>query len=197
MELKLESRKWPKEKCAVFFRLREQHGKLSNMSGGFGLTVNGLWFQSSEGLYQALKFPYDVAIQKEIALQRTGIEAKKTAYAHYPSKFNNPNWDSIKLDAMAFSLGIKLLQHPQDVGEALLGTGNVPIVERSSRDPWWGAILKGDYLEGVNVLGRLLTILRNTYVDQECDVYKTVGIFIAQVDTSTFQINGERVLKSS
>ena len=45
--------------CAVFFRSRERHGQLSNMTHGFPLAVNAVSFQGPEGLYQALKFPHD------------------------------------------------------------------------------------------------------------------------------------------
>ena len=103
----LEQKEWNPEECAVFFRSRERHGDLSNMTGGFSLKVNGMDFQGPEGLYQALKFPEHPALQREIGRERSGMEAKKTAYAHRTGF--HPKWDGVKLDAMAFTLGIKLL----------------------------------------------------------------------------------------
>jgi hypothetical protein len=46
-------------------------------------------------------------------------------------------------------------------GVVLLATGDAAIVERSSKDRYWGAVESADgVLEGQNVLGRLLMELR-------------------------------------
>ena len=52
-----QPRTYRRSECAVFFRSRDQHGDLSNMTFGFPLSVNGVTFEGPEGLYQALKFP--------------------------------------------------------------------------------------------------------------------------------------------
>ena len=111
MKLDLTTRAWPTGQSAVFFRSREKHGDLSNMTRGFPLRVNGLEFQGPEGLYQALKFPQNAPLQARIGRERSGMDAKKTAYAHHQDF--NADWDSVKLDAMAFTLAIKLLQNPK------------------------------------------------------------------------------------
>ena len=121
--------------CAVFFRSRERHGQLSNMTHGFPLAVNAVSFQGPEGLYQALKFPHDPTFQRLIGAQRSGMDAKRTAYSRRDTA---PNWDAFRADAMAFTLALKLLQHPDAFGAALTDTGSLPIIERSSRDAWWG-----------------------------------------------------------
>ena len=160
MQISLKSRTWDREECAVFLRSKERYGALSNMSFGYPLTVNGVTFQGPEGLYQALKFSSHPEVQREIAGVRSGMEAKKAAYAH-KREFNR-NWDDIKTDAMRFTLGAKLLQHPERFGDALKETAGLHVVEMSSRDPWWGAKPEGSRtLRGVNVLGQLLTQLRD------------------------------------
>ena len=141
--------------CAPFQRSRDKHGDLSNMTFGFPLRVNGMTFQGPEGLYQALKFT-DPAIQRAIASPRSGMEAKKEAYRHTPRQ----DWNDLRIQAMTYTLGVKLIQHPARFGTALLATGNLPIVERSQRDDFWGARPNGNRLNGHNHLGRILTDLR-------------------------------------
>ena len=144
---------------ASFMRSRDRYGHLSNMTFGYPLTVNELVFQGPEGLYQALKFPNDPEIQQLIGTQRSGMDAKKTAYTKTAIR---PDWDEIKPEAMRFTLAVKLLQHPRRFSDALMETGTWPIVEMSQRDQYWGAKPKrtNTVLVGVNLLGKLLTQLR-------------------------------------
>lgn len=72
MQIDLAASTWPSAGCAAFMRSRERHGELSNMTFGFPLQLNGLTLQSSEGLYQALKFPSHPEVQRTIASQRSG-----------------------------------------------------------------------------------------------------------------------------
>jgi hypothetical protein len=46
--------------------------------------------------------------------------------------------------------------------ELLLNTGDLPIVEQSRKDRFWGAVPVEGKLVGANVLGRLLMELRET-----------------------------------
>ena len=39
------------ENCAVFFKVRDRFGGLSNLAGSFPAKVNGVFFGSSEALY--------------------------------------------------------------------------------------------------------------------------------------------------
>jgi hypothetical protein len=72
------------------------------------------------------------------------------------------DWDDIRVAVMKWCLRVKLAQHWEEFGNALLRTGNLPIVEQSRKDPFWGAIPdeSGEVLKGTNVLGRLLMELR-------------------------------------
>ena len=123
LNLKLNPRSHIPADCAVFFRSRERHGQLSNMTHAFPLTVNAVTFQGPEGLYQALKFPHDPDFQRLIGAQRSGMEAKHIAYTR---KDTAPTWDSFRGDAMAFTLALKLLQHPDAFGAALIDTAPSP-----------------------------------------------------------------------
>ena len=147
---------------AAFRKSRERWGEFSNMTGGFPITVRDLRFQSSEGLYQALKFPHSPRRQREIALAPNGFLAKRVAYA--PGEQPHPHWDDQRIDAMRVALAFKLFQNPR-FHAALLDTGNRDIVENSSRDPFWGARPDHFGFTGCNVLGKLLMELRQLLRD--------------------------------
>ena len=150
---------WDRGSSETFRRSRDRDGDLSNMTFGFILQVNGITFQRPEGLYQALRSPQDPALQRRTGAQRSGMEAKRTAYA--AANPIHPDWDKLRVRAMALTLAEKLAQHPKRFATALLFTEDHAIVEESGRDDFWGA-RPGPlpYLTGANVLGQLLTQLR-------------------------------------
>ena len=173
-----KSQIWQASESAVFFRSKERYGQLSNMTGNYRLRVNGISFQSPEGLYQALKFPGDSLAQRFIGCQETGMNAKKMAY-RILSKHDfsqlfpgwetpglRPDWEEIKAEAMRYTLAVKLQQHEKRFGAALRETGDRPIVEKSYRDRYWGAEPVGSkQLVGVNTLGLLLISLRDRMLE--------------------------------
>ena len=177
-------------RSAAFMRSRDRYGNISNMTFGFPLTVNGMEFQGPEGLYQALKFPGSPETQGAIASQRSGMDAKKAAYRNHSFR---PDWEEIKVQAMRYTLAVKLRQHPQRFGEALEETVDLPIVERSNRDPFWGAQPQGNTLTGVNTLGKLLTELRDTLRENGDDAAKAAGVFAAQAPAERLSLNGRPV----
>ena len=183
--------RYKKAECALFMRSRDQHGKLSNMTFGFPLEVNRMRFQGPEGLYQALKFPDDPRHQAEIARQRSGMEAKRVAYRNPNVR---PDWDEIRVEAMAYTLATKLLQHP-NFGKELIATGELPIVEMSRRDDFWGAKPTGGSaeLQGSNTLGQLLTLLRDELKAQKGLIRQTVKHHLSDVRTRLLVINGRPV----
>ena len=85
------------------------------------------------------KYPGSPDTQKAIASQRSGMEAKKAAYATTATM--RADWDQVRITAMAWTLTAKLRQHPDRFGAALLDTGQLPVVEMSHKDPFWGARL--------------------------------------------------------
>lgn len=182
---------YDQSRCAAFMRSRERFGDLSNMTYGFPIKVNDVTFQSSEGLYQALKFPHDPIRQKDIARARSGMDAKKVAYL----KDRRPvdNWDDIRVDAMAATLALKLVQHPVRFGAALMSTSGLHIVEKSYRDPFWGARPQGRRLVGANVLGKLLQELADRYIPRE-DPLQAAHRLLDMADASNLIIAGEPLL---
>ena len=193
MMIELSAGIWRKAECAHFMRSRDRYGRLSNMTFGFSLEVNGLRFQGPEGLYQALKFPHDPARQARIANQRSGMEAKKEAYRQGDVR---ADWDGVRVDAMAYTLAAKLAQHPAAFLEELLSTKWLPIVEMSRRDDFWGAKPnQGEtVLEGSNMLGQLLTALRDELRRQPGDTGKATEKHLdANVRKDQLVINGRPV----
>ena len=164
MEIQTDPRTfWPQAESLHFFKTKDAHGQLSNMAGGFPLQAQGRRYQSSEGLYQALKFPGRPELQQEIARAGNAFLAKQVAYRHKAAF--RPDWDEVKIPAMAYALSQKLAQHPTRMTAALRATGDKAIVELSYKDPYWGAKdgifwNQGRGYQGANVLGQLLTRLR-------------------------------------
>ena len=192
MKISMEKMTYPAGEVTFFFRSKERHGDLSNMTFGFPLKVNGIHFQGPEGLYQAEKYPRNVPHQNRIAEQRSGMDAKKVAYQN---KQVRPDWEEVKIDAMAYTLALKLKQHPERFGRALAETMGKPIVEKSQRDDFWGAMPNRDEtaLSGQNVLGKLLTELRETLLGNNHNVDEAVREYLQEVYLGTLSVNGNPV----
>ena len=148
------------EDCAVFWKTDGPFGALSNMAKGFPVRVDSHEVASAEALYQALRFPNNPDVQEKIVRAQNAWFAKQIAISH--GKLGRPDWDRVRLRIMRWCLRFKLACNPRRFGAVLLETGERPIVERSSRDRFWGAVLdESGLLVGVNVLGRLLVELRD------------------------------------
>ena len=173
---------------AAFFRSKERYGKLSNMTFGFPLKCNDMPFQGPEGLYQALKFPGNIEKQASIALAKSGMDAKKLAYLD-KSGWYEDWWNSVRVEAMAFTLAVKILQHPESYGAALRETTGKAIVEKSYKDDFWGAKPIQDSLIGKNTLGRLHTLLRH-YLMEQNDARLAVQKYASHSQQVKFCVNG-------
>ena len=75
---------------------------------------------------------------------------------------SRPDWGEIQVEVMRWCLRVKLAQHFRQFGGLLRWSAPRPIVERSRKDPFWGAVLEADgVLRGENRLGLLLMGLRD------------------------------------
>jgi ribA/ribD-fused uncharacterized protein len=152
--------------CAVFFTVQQEWGGFSNMAGGYPLAVAGTEISSSEALYQACRFPHRRDVQAEIFAQNGGFGAKLKA-KKYRRLHTRPDWAEVEVAIMHWCLQVKLKQNWSTFANLLRATGERPIVEQSSKDDFWGAKVVPDdpeHLVGRNVLGRLLTELRDEIV---------------------------------
>jgi ribA/ribD-fused uncharacterized protein len=148
------------DKAVVFYRTRESFGGLSNMASGYPLTVGGVHVPTAEALYQACRYPFDPDVQLEILDQRSPMTAKMKSKAHLSG--TRQDWLRVRHNVMRWCLKVKLAQNYERFSELLIATGDLPIVEKSRKDRYWGAIpaIDGLTLSGRNVLGRLLMELR-------------------------------------
>lgn len=169
-----EYKKYRRDESAIFLKTSERFGGLSNMAGGYPLTINGVKILTSEALYQACRFPDSSEVQKLIIGQKSPMTAKMKSKPFRKEK-SRPDWDNVRVRIMYWCLRVKLAQHWEKFGELLLSTGNMSIVEESYRDQFWGAKpLDSDTLCGENVLGRLLTKLRENLKGPEAYKLRTV-----------------------
>lgn len=154
----LSIRKYEKGKCITFKSTKAHHGALSNMAPNYPIYIDGTILRTTEALYQALRFPNNPEIQKEIIQYASPISAKKYGRTHLNK--TRPDWNNIRFKVMKFCIEIKLYQNYDTFSQMLLATKDLPIVEFTDKDKVWGAILEGDYYIGTNALGRLLMELR-------------------------------------
>ena len=121
--------------------------------------VAGPWsFGTSEAAYQACKLPAHPDVQQRIAEAPTARDA--AAIGRTPGLDIDPGWNVHRVDVMRWVLRMKREANPAEIDAMLAATGERPIVEVSTRDPWWGARPVANRYEGHNVLGRLWMELR-------------------------------------
>lgn len=142
-----------------FRKTSEEFGGLSNMAPGFPVIVLGQRIRTSEALYQACRFPHMPEVQQMILNESSPMTAKMKSKPY--RKDSRPDWDDVRVPVMKWCLRVKLVYSWRKFSELLLSTGDLPIVEDSRKDDYWGAMPQnGDTLNGQNVLGRLLMDLR-------------------------------------
>lgn len=154
----MEERQYSRRNAIVFKKTTEKYGGLSNMAGGYPLIIGNIKILTSEALYQACRFPHLSEVQKLIIHERSPMTAKMKSKPY--RKNSREDWDSIRVQVMRWCLRVKLFQNWDKFSSLLNSTGDLPIVEESNKDPFWGAKPDGDILRGVNCLGRLLMELR-------------------------------------
>lgn len=159
-----KERSWDIWSSVTFKKTSEDWGGFSNMCGGFRIGVNGKTWLTSEALYQALRFPDDPEVQEMIRTERSPMAAKMKTKPFRASR-SRKDWDGVRVDAMWWCLAAKLIANEDSFGDLLKRSQKSDVVEHSHRDRFWGAVrVTEDYLQGKNVLGVLITILRDRYI---------------------------------
>ena len=122
------------------------------------------------------------------------MDAKRIAKTHEEyDAMPLDEWLAVRDDAMRYALAVKLEQHPDTFGEALLATGSRPIVEESRWDDYWGAKRHTSGLVGTNRLGCLLTDLREILIRHN-DHTMAARSLTEQITTPALTINGRPAL---
>ena len=157
---------YPKDEACGFRLTRAAWGAFSNFQPLAVPISAGPWsFSSSEALYQAAKFGAHADVQQRIAEAATAREA--AAIGRTPGLGIDPGWNAQRVDVMRWVLRMKREANATDIDAVLAATGDRPIVEVSTRDPWWGARPVAERYEGRNVLGRLWMELRQQLRDHD------------------------------
>lgn len=156
------------------------------------LMLNGQPYATGEHLYQALKYAYfsdrDVAprpaLISEIRCQSTPYKAKilaggpsgpapkyewatalKIRAKHYADQgvVLNARWNEVRVSVMADVERLKFFTNATCRAVLLSTDRGATLVERTDTDDFWG---DGRNRRGHNELGKLLTALRNEWMDQ-------------------------------
>lgn len=136
------------------------------MAPGYRLCINGVSVDTAEALYQACRFPHLPEVQRLILVQTSPMTAKMRSKPYRDQ--SRADWEKVRVLVMRWCLRAKLIQNWDRFTSLLIETGELPIVEDSNRDDFWGAVASKDdpqILVGRNVLGRLLMELRGCVND--------------------------------
>ena len=167
--------RYRRAECAVFRKTAETWGEYSNMASGFPLQVNRVRILTSEALYQACRFPHLPEVQRTILAQASPMAAKMKGKPH--RKNSRPDFDARRVPIMWWALRVKLACNLKSFGRIILASNDRPIVEDSHKDAFWGAVAgkdDADVLTGQNVLGRLLSLLRDSLRQRGEEAFRTV-----------------------
>jgi len=182
---------WPLEGAATFRRTRDEWGIFSNFAPS-PIYVNGIRIRTTEALYQACRFPHLPGDQQDIINAASPMTAKMIAKGHRPE--SRPDWgddvtdDTVKIRVMRWTLLVKA-QQCRVFRDELLRSSDMPIIEFSTRDAFWGATPPASgaqELHGVNMLGILLMETRTV-------VQTGVPSTIPPPDVSDFFLFGKSI----
>ena len=152
-------RVYARDQACGFRYTKAAWGAFSNFQPLAVPIVAGPWsFGTSEAVYQAAKFAARPDVQQRIAEAPTAREA--AAIGRTPGLGIDAGWNAQRVNVMRWLLRMKREANADEIDAVLAATGERPIVEVSTRDPWWGARPVADRYEGKNVLGRLWMELR-------------------------------------
>ncbi|EGR0098213.1 NADAR family protein [Vibrio vulnificus] len=183
-----QSKQYDIRTAAAFNKTTEKWGELSNMCGGFPVFVNGIPIKSVEALYQACRYPHDPEIQRLILEQNSPMIAKRVGKPYLDK--TRHDWNNVRILIMKWVLRVKLAQNMERFSKVLEETKDMPIVELSRKDDFWGAKpLEGSICVGVNALGRLLMELRQQLQQNGKDRFLTVN----PLSIPDFLLYGEQI----
>ncbi|EPR2983062.1 NADAR family protein [Vibrio parahaemolyticus] len=184
------SRQYDIRNVAAFRKTTEKWGELSNMCGGFPIVVNEVPIRNVEALYQACRYPDHPDIQRLILEKSSPMIAKRVGRPHLDK--TRSDWDSVRILIMKWVLRVKLAQNMDTFSKVLKETKDMPIVELSNKDDFWGAKpLEGSLYVGVNALGRLLMELREQLLVHGDEKFQTVN----PLAIPNFMLYGEPIRK--
>jgi N-glycosidase YbiA len=138
--------------AVCFHEVNETNGFMSNFSN-HAVHMRGKIWPTMEHYYQGSKFQLTQAAE---AVRTSSSPGAAKRYARRHLRDIRPDWDEVKVGVMRAGLLAKFSQHP-DLRSRLLATGDLPLVELSQSDRYWGRTGEG---QGLNMLGQLLMSVR-------------------------------------
>ena len=158
---------YPKSECVTIHKVEGEWGIFSNFART-PITIEGVTFNSSEHLFQLMKFKNPVVVSNIMnGITSNGkkcYQIKKTVKS-YEKEFRREDWGAMIIDAMKFCL-MKKYEQSADFRAKLQESKGRFIVEDQTTMPKkspdaWGVKPSEDNFEGPNLLGRLLMELRD------------------------------------
>lgn len=141
-----------------FYKINDRYGCFSNFSR-HGFELEGKYWMTSEHYFQAQKF-VGTEYEEQVRLSSTPMEAANIGRDR--SKPLRKDWEEVKDDIMRRAVFEKFKAN-QDIQKVLLSTGSEEIIEKTTKDYYWGC---GEDGKGRNMLGKILMetreILRKT-----------------------------------
>ena len=131
----------------------ETYTELSNFHWSPFLLDDKMW-PTVEHYFQAQKFPADPELQERIREAKSALSAKRLGRTKTAAFLDN--WDSIKDTVMYTGIKAKFQQNA-DLATLLAGTGSAWLIEKASRDSYWGS---GPNNCGKNKTGHILMRVR-------------------------------------
>lgn len=135
-----------------FYRVNDEYGCFSNFSK-HGFELDGKYWMTSEHYFQAKKFIGN-EYEEQVRMSSTPMEA-----ANMGRDRNKPlrnDWEEVKDDIMRRAVLEKFKQN-NDAKKILLSTGDKEIIEKTTKDYYWGCGTNGT---GGNMLGKILMEVR-------------------------------------
>ena len=131
-----------------FYRVNDKYGCFSNFSE-HGFELNGKYWMTSEHYFQAQKF-VETEFEEQVRLSATPMEAANKGRDR--SKPLRKDWEEVKDDIMRRAV-LEKFKANSDAKKILLSTGNEDIIEKTTKDYYWGC---GEDGTGKNMLGKIL-----------------------------------------
>ena len=137
-----------------FYSTKDALGEFSNFAA-FPFDLDGKHWLTSEHYFQAQKFT-DEAYQEKIRLTPSPMVAAQLGRSRaIPLRLD---WEERKDDVMRAAVKAKVMAHPH-LKSLLLSTGHEELVEKTTKDHYWGCGTSGT---GKNMLGVILMELRTS-----------------------------------
>ncbi len=136
----------------TFYGTKDEYGCFSNFSA-HGFELDGAYWPTSEHYFQAQKFAGTAYAEQIRKAKSPAIAARLGRSRKQPIR---TDWEQAKDDVMRRVVLRKFETHA-DIRAILLGTADQDLVEKTTRDYYWGCGTNGT---GKNMLGKILVETR-------------------------------------